>query len=381
MRKIILKKSRVFLCVFSALIIGGAVDSFAQEESKNFPNISGQLLLQTEYDHIVSSAENGVPKANGFIYAQPTFSLNLTNNFSVKTQWRFQPNDRLTTRNPNYPERYRTFINSNREVGISDNGLLIEELKVNFENEDLAIFAGKFDPKFGFAHDKTKRIGVFLSQFNEDYNLREKIGVGLVATLDDVKISANSFFNDKTGMSESWPDDRGRANNSKGLAGNQTMSSYSISLAGSRVLGIEDLSYNVAYRSLDVGNIDGASREQGLTAGGEYKWRIGSLTYLIPMIELVKINNFTGFSGRNATYLTASTKLSYDNWSAGISYANRDISNKKFAASNENGRQLQLFVGYKFKNGLTIDIARAKIKEGNNSASLIGGSLGYIYQF
>ena len=74
------------------------------------------------------------------------------------------------------------------------NGLLVEELKIEFENEDLRAFAGKFDPNFGSAWRKSKKKNwCFTAQMTEDYNLREKLGVGVTALLENSNITVNAF--------------------------------------------------------------------------------------------------------------------------------------------------------------------------------------------
>lgn len=351
-------------------------------ESQQFPNISGTILYQLEGDRVMSTQESGVSANNAFIYVEPKVSLNFNKNWSIKTDFRLNPNDSLTTRNSTYPERYRTFLSANRGLGQEDLGIIVEEMKVHFENEDMKLFAGKFDPTFGTAYNKAKRIGVFTSQFAEDYNLREKIGVGGIALLEDSKISINTFFNDTTGLSRSTLNDRGRAASNNGIAGNTgTLSSYSVAMDGQNIFGVENWFYNVGYRSLGVSKLDGRAREKGYVIGSEYLYKIGQQTSIIPFVEVAKINNFTGEQGRNALYSTVALIGKYSSWTASISRLSRNISQHQDITPRVKDHQLQLSVGYKFTNNLTLDVSRSNMKESGNRASLIGTVLSYVQEF
>lgn len=360
-----------------------AAFSFAKiaNAAEQFPNVSGSILMQLEVDRVLSSKKQGVEQNNAYIYSEPKLSLNFNRNWSVKTEWRLQQNDVLTTRDDTNPERYRTFMSDNRSIGFGETGLLIEQLKVNFQNEDMEFSAGKFDPTFGTAHNKAKRIGVFTSQFTEDYNLREKIGANLSAILENSKITISSFFNDTTDLSKSALSDRGRAQRSDKVAGNTgTLSSYTISMEGHNPFGIKNWNYNFGYRNLSVDNSPGRAAEKGYVVGSEYLYKAGSDTYLIPFIEIVKISNFTGESARDALYTTVAGILRYSSWTASISSLKRDIDSAGNKTSSS-GRQLQVSAGYKFTNNFTVDVSRSNIREDGAKGALFGVMFSYFYKF
>ena len=347
-----------------------------------YPSVTGDALVQFHADRVISTKKSGVAANNAFIYIEPNISLNFNKNWSIKTGWRIHPNSVLTTRNSTYPERYRTVLQEDRGFHFDDNGLLVEELKLNFENRDMEFFIGKFDPKFGTAHNKRKRIGVFTSQFTEDYNLREKIGTGVSALLERSKISFSTFFNDTTGLADSALDGRGRPSRSDGLAGNTgTLSSYVVKIEGEDFFGIHNLIYNIGYRSLSVDDMEDRAREQGYVFGAEYLYKIGARSSIIPFIELVKINNFTGASGRGAFYKTAAIITKYRSWIGSVSYVDREVDKYQTSIPEANDRQLQLSVGYKFTNNIALDVTRAAIKEDGYTASVLGFALSYLYEF
>ena len=369
--------------LFSLLFL--TTPCLAIAESNDLPIISGKVFYQIQTDRIINSQNNSLKKSNGFLYVEPNISLNITNNWSIKNQLRFQPNNILTTRNADNPERYRTFLQSDRGIDIKNNGVIVEEIKLQYENEDMKLALGKLDPTFGTAHRRSKRIGVFTSQFTEDYNLREKIGVNVVALLEDAQLSVSSFFNDNTNLSNSAIDKRGIDNKSKGLAGStKSFSSYSVSLEGDNLFAFKNWFYYFGYRSLAVKNpiVNNIyrDREQALAISSEYKHKIGKQTSLIPFAEAVYIKNASGIKDRNSTYLTTALIGQFSSWTASGSYGLKNINNKQIN-NNKTDKQLQFSVGYKFDNNITLDLSRAKITENGQNAVLVGANLTYMQEF
>ncbi len=370
-------KKILSLCFLGILIASNA----HARRVEQYPNITGNVLTLFKADRIISAKKDNIDANNAYLFIEPQFSFNINEAWSIKTDWRLQPNNVLTTRDQTNPERYRTFLQSNRGFNFQDMGLLIEQLKLDFQNDDFRFYAGKFDPTFGTAWSKAKRMGIFTSDFTEDYNLREKIGGGMTVFLENSKFSANTFFNDTTAMSRSAIHDRGRAQRLDGLSGNTgTFSSYSLSLEGSNVLGLENWFYNVGYRSLGVDKLPNRSRETGYVLQSEYLYNLTNRISLIPFIEIVKFKNFSGINGRDALYTTSAVIAKYSNWTASISNLTRNI-NMVSGYPTASGRQLQFSAGYKFTNNLTLDVTRANIVENGRKAALIGFAVSYLYNF
>ena len=165
---------------------------------------------------------------------------------------------------------------------------------------------------------------------------------------------------------------------------NDNLSSYSVNLKTSKTLGFDNWFSNLGYRSLGVKHSLNGSREFGMVLNSEYLWQYGKMS-IVPYLELVKINNFTGEKDRNALYSTTAMMLRYNNWNMSGSFINRNIKNKIKNYSIKD-YQAQISVGYKFKNGFAIDLTRANIKESSlnsvsSKASLIGANLSYLYKF
>ncbi len=355
----------------------------AAKDDEQYPNISGKALFEFRGDSITSSKKDNINANNGNINIDTDFGLNFNKNWSLITNWRFAP---MNQQSANNPERYRQILANKRGNGLSEDGLAVDQLKGQFENEDLRFFFGKFNPAFGTAFRKEKRIGVFVIDFTKDYELRGKIGVGFSALLEKSEITVDTFFNDTTALSNSAIEKRGTENRSNGLAGNTSSpSSYTAAIEGQDFFGVKDLFYNFGYRNLAVDNLPGRDNETGMVGGLEYLFPVGIKTSLIPFIEIASINNLSGIKGRNSTYTTVALIGKYSSWTASIARVSRSIRQKNILTSEDLGRtndkQMQYSVGYKFSNNIAVDISRANIKEDGRKAGLLGVLVSYVYNF
>ncbi len=354
---------------------------------KRYPNISGSLLTEVRTDSLLENNNSKIIKKNaGYLNAEFHTSLNFNENWSFKNAINFRPTSK---RQSTYPERSRFILGQDqgidRGINIDDSSLIVEEIKIAFENEDMKFAAGKLNPSFATLYRRNKRIGFFITDYTEDYELREKIGFNLAAILEDSEINLSTFFSDATDLSSSGLNNRGNLDRNDGTSSNTgTLSSYSITLEGRDFLEVDNLFYNVGYRSLGVENRNGTSaRETGYTINLEYLYQLGQNTYLIPLIEYVKIDNFTGRINRDARYVTTALILKYNGWNGGITYLDRQTENNYPAATLLNNKDsiLQFNMGYKFKNNFSIDISRASIEEDNVSATAVGAIISYFYEF
>jgi len=363
--------------IFATLIILTLLNcNVFAKDNQQYPNISGNALFEARVDRADSANTSDVKSINGLINIDADFSLNINKNWSVITDWRIK---QVKGKNPNdnNPERYRTIL-FNRGLNVEDEGLVVEQLKGQFENDDARFFFGKFNPAFGSAFRKEKRIGIFTTDFTKDYELREKIGAGFTALLQDSEIEFSLFSNDKTTLNESAIQKRDNLNNSDDLAGDK--SSYSVAIKGKDLFAVNNLTYNFGYRNLAVRNIAGRSDEVGIVGGLEYLLPIRSEISFIPFIEISHINNLSGEKNRDALYSTVAIVSKYKSWTASISSIGRDIKQQNNISSNKDS-QIQYSLGYKFDNNIILDATRARIKENGYNANLTGVNLSYSYNF
>jgi len=358
------------------------INEFALAKSDaQYPNTSGQVLFEFKPDHILKATKEGASSSNAYVNIEPDLALNFNKNWSIKTGWRIFPT--MQQRNSANPERSRTILSEDRGINQDDTTLIVEELKAFFQNDDMKFFAGKYDATFATLYRKTKRIGVFTTDFTEDYELREKIGFGGAALLEDSEITFNTFFNDTSALSSSgFGKTRPRDSSRSGLAGNtQTLSSYSITIEGEKLFGIEKLFYNFGYRSLGVNSDANNARETGYTANFEYLHKLSEYSSIMPVIEIVKINNFTGKANRDARYVTVAAIGKYSNWTASATEVYRDIDGNYYNNAKNHDRQFQLTAGYKFANNISVDVSRLRLREDGYSSSMIGIMASYLYKF
>ncbi len=370
-------------------IILAALTIFSsQAKGEQFPNISGEMLTEIRGDKIIeiNGADPNINKTAGYLNVELKSAINFNKEWSLKNSINFLPASR---RQYIYPERSRFILGSekgiNRGVNVDDSSLVVEEIKIAYENEDMKFSAGKINPTFATLYRRNKRIGYFITDFTEDYEITEQIGYSLSSILEDTEITLNNFFSDTTGLSDSGLNGRSKRNRNDNTAGNTgTLSSYSVTIEGRDFFEIDNLFYNVGYRSLGVNkDVRDLSREVGYTMNLEYLYKLGRSTFLIPLMEVVKIENFTGKLDRDAQYITTSLIFKYQGWNSSASYINRKIDNNYAAAPTNNSKDsiLQFNIGYKFKNNMALDVSRAAIEEDKVKATAIGAILSYFYEF
>lgn len=363
-----------FASLFSVIIL----TSFAARAEEQFPNVTGEIISKARFAFINGESPSGSYKRATELEVEPKFSVNINEEWSVKNSWRLAP---FKSREEDNYQINQVFPSENQPTSPKKYGLAVEEIKGDFRNEDMNIFFGKYNATFGKAWEEDRRIGVFAHDYTKDYQLKEKIGAGVAALLDDGgAVTLNVFFNDTTPLSNTALNKRGTNKTSDGYAGNKrNLTSYSVTVSGNNFLNVEDLHYNFGYRDLDVDGKDGFDNERGFVAGFEYYLPLNYKTYFVPFIEVAKFNNYYGVAGRDALYATVSMMIKYSNWQGGVSYVKRNI--KSEDPKDTNDSQTQYFVGYKFKNGITIDASHASVKEGSASAKIIGVATGYNYKF
>lgn len=371
----------LFLLVATKFLM---VNSFANPKDQ-YPNVDGQILFEVRGDRILNSKQQGIETNAGYVNIEPDFTLNFNENWSVKTGVRILP---MRQRQYQYPERSRSILGDNtginRSINIDDSGAVVEELKAQFENEDMKFSAGKFNPTFATLYRRNKRIGLFTTDITEDYELREMLGFSGSALLEDSEITLSTFFQDTTSLSNSAVKRRkSRDRRDFAAANTGTLSSYSLTIEGRKFLGVENLFYNFGYRSLGTDESQDTKRETGISANLEYLHKIGRNTSIIPVFEYVKINNFTGRRNRNGEYLTTSLIAKYSSWNLSVTSVFRNLDNNYEASLRQKNRDrlLQLNVGYKFTNNIALDVSRAEIKEDSKKASALGFILSYLYEF
>ena len=344
-----------------------------------YPNIEGEILFESRSDHILSKSANNIDENSSYFNIESYLQFNINQNWSIISNFFYDP---FIEREANSPERTRSILTDDRKINFLENGLILEEIKISFENDDLRFSAGKFNPEFGSMWQKKKKTGIFTTAFAEEYELREKIGLNLDILFEDHQISLASFFSDNTDLSDSALFvHRGSLPRSNGQSGNtSTLSSYAISAKGQDLFNIENLYYNIGYHHQDTDNINGFDAETGYVIGLEYLYEMPSTLKLILVTELAVIDNFTGLEGVDATYFTLGVVAKYQNWNFAITNIDKRINNTP-AFGDVRDYLFEILAGYQFENGIKIDVSRADFKQDKQKGEAVGLMLSYIYQF
>lgn len=352
----------------------------------SYPNMTGQVLAEMRYDHVLDSNKNNLESNAGYLNIEPDFSFNFRPNWSVKTGLRILP---VRQRRYDHPERQRFILGNeegtNRGFNQDDTGIIVEEIKLHFENEDMRAQLGKFNPTFGTLYRRSKKIGLFVTDITEDYELREQIGGSVSAILEDAEVTVNAFMADTTGLSNSALRQREERSSKDGTSANTDYpNSYSVTVEGQNLFGLNNLFYNVGYRNMAVeSNVINTKRESGYTVNLEYLYRYSRNASLIPVLEIASFKNFTGLDGRDADYITMALVSKYSSWTASIAQVYRNLDNNSTLASRQKNRDelLQFSVGYQFTDNFSLDVSRAEIKEDGSKSSNVGFIASYFYEF
>ena len=291
-----------------------------------------------------------------------------------------------------------------------DQGAWIEQLYAAYRYDQLDLFAGKINPRFGIAWEFAP--GVYGREFAEDYELTERIGFGAAYTVDrpdlgEHRLSASTFFADTTALGESvitrprFTDpatERVKRNRKSygGVSNTESLSSYAVVLEGAAIPFLGGFTYHLGYSNQKQGE-DGSDRERAYVAAATYRWDIrGDLAFL-PLVEWVRVRNAGGNpaetdedTGETAnpkldrTYLTLSGTLVYHPpesgiWNTALSWTRRDTG--RDGAEPPRDHLFQISAGYRFPFGLGIDIGWAHIKEDDQTSKSVGAFITYNYEF
>lgn len=117
----------------------------------------------------------------------------------------------------------------------SGSGTYVDVLQAQYDFENFSIWGGKIDPAFGRASDATP--GLHGSDIAENYNLSERLGGGASYSFEAAgnanRLQASAFTVDRTVLSESLFNNRGRTSLDDGGAGNSKgVSSIAVALDG-----------------------------------------------------------------------------------------------------------------------------------------------------
>lgn len=357
---------KLYLLTGTILSIGIAAPAMAQQ----YPTISGEVVSELQNEYTYNSDDASTDEYNNIFFrteVAPTVQLN--ENFFIDgvAVW-----EDIQDREPN-------------EDNFFDNeGVFIEEIKINYENGPYAAWAGKFNPGFGIAWDFGR--GIWGEDFAEDYEITEKIGAGAAYTFDTAgfgahTIAANAFFADTTFLSGSTVTNRDTLDKSDGGVSNtEDLSSFVVSLEGENLAGVENLYYKLGYRHQDEGDVNaGGDDETGYVVTLGHAFPVTDRVGVDALVEFTDIENFEAGTNDNQ-YFTASVITTLDDqWNLTTSYTSRDISVD--GGSDIEDHLLQISGGYDFGQGTTAELGWRNAEEDGSDSDIIGGLIRHTFEF
>lgn len=340
------------------------------DETSSYPNLSGEAVFEIQLEHGTDSDDPDNERTNTFGRTEVAPTLQLNEHFFI---------DGVAVLEPTQDG------DPGDDTFFENEGVFIEEIKLNYKNGPWGVFAGKFNPGFGIAWDYGR--GIWSEDFAEDYEITEKLGVGTAYTFEtehsgNHTVTASTFFADTSALSESTITGRGRVKKSDGGASNtEDFSSFVVSLDGENAGGIENLSYHLGFRHLAEGDVPtaGGDDEQGFAANVNYVIPVSDAVKSDVLLEVVSISNIDGGTD-DARYYTASiVNTLYDDWNVTVGYTKRDIDVS--GAADVNDHLLQVSGGYDFGNGLTLEAGWKNTEESGVDTNILGGLARYTIEF
>ncbi len=359
-------KTKNLLLSGAALFVASAP---VTANAQSLPTLSGEVVVELQNEYTTDSDDSTTDGYNNlFLRTEVAPTLSFNENFFIDgvIVW-----EDIQDRDPN-------------ESNFFDNeGVFVEEIKLNYENGPFAAWAGKFNPGFGIAWDFGR--GIWGEDFAEDYEITEKIGLGAGYTFETESFgahtfAANTFFADTTFLSGSTITNRVTTDlDDGGVSKTEDFSSYVISLEGEDLAGVENLYYKLGYRNQDEGDATvGGDRETGYVVTLGHTLPITDRVEVDGLLEFADISNFEGGSADNQ-YATASFITTIDDaWNVTASYTARDIDD---AGADSEDHLLQISAGYDFGQGTTAELGWRNAEEGGSDSDIIGGLIRHTFEF
>ena len=374
-------KTKGFIAI-PTLLLGGCLIPEKGQADEFSPSLSGDVVIEWQNELTYESDDPNNEKNHSFLRTEVAPFVGLTEHFFVDGGLVLEPFDQAIAGNPGHHE----------DIWFDSEGVFAEELKLNFENGRYAVWAGKFNPAFGTAWDFGR--GIWSEDFAEDYEITEQIGIGagyIFGSEDEGEhiISAATFFNDTTFLSDSLITARERHDKKDGGAGNtEDFSSFSVAMDGENVFGIEDLTYHAAYRFLGAGDADGVNGddERGVAIGAGYVFPVNDDLEIDLKAEYATIASYGGVRDgvtgnfHDHDYLYGSVITRYQQWNLALGYTARNI-DRGNGFSDMNDHLVQVSGGYDFNNGLTAEVGYRGTEEGGVDSDMAGFLLRYMFEF
>lgn len=359
-------QAALFLAVAMLMPLAINPQSARADDGKSYPRVEASISIEVQNDATYKSQDEDAELNDLFTTTEPEVTFHFNRQLSLLIHGVLEP-----VRDP-APGDDRVF---------EDHGFYLEEIKLEYDADWIFGFGGKFAPNFGLAWDTAP--GVYGTDFAEDYEFAENIGFGggFAYSSDAVGthgVSASTFFQDYSILSDSAITSRGHTRVSDGGVGNTgDFSSFAVSIDGAEMPIAPGFAYHAAFIQRGNGKGD-AEDEKGLVFSGSYAVDLQGVT-VTPLVEYAHFFDADGVKDQERGFLTTALQLEWRNWNLALSRTSRDTNRPN--AGNIDDILYQVSAGYSFDLGLTADVGWKIAEEEGVEAQTIGFLLTYARDF
>lgn len=248
----------LILTIPAQVFAQSATDLIEDDDETPVPGVEVNLLIEYQSDIIVDG-KDGDDKIDGsqtYATHELDAAIHFSQFVSLYTTITYEPVR-------GFLKDFDADLVNDDQFG-EDQGVTLEQLYLEFEFNNIAVFFGKFTPNFGRAWEDAP--GIYGTDFAEDYEILESIGFGGSFEVENTQIgdltfTASGFQLDRTGLSKTLFQNTGPNRRSDGGAGNTDgIKSFTVAFDAEEILGDgdENLNLHMAYmrRGKGIGNAD-----------------------------------------------------------------------------------------------------------------------------
>lgn len=345
------------------LMIAPAFPTFADTGSTGI-ELGGNVIFRLGYNGVYD-ADAALPETNDYLalmIASPKVSFGPR--VTLKSEFR------LEDVRPPFEDR-----------AFEDEGLFARKLFADVKVSDrLSIQAGKFTPSFSFASLVTP--GMYGNNYNKEIELIERVGFGADYRLTSsgnasYVISAATFFDDTSFLSDSLGSSRGNKARSDGGASNtESFESFTLSVQGSELIQFPGLTYQLALIHEARGEGD-SNDESGFLVAATRTYPLARDRSFTWIAEIAPIWNFEG-SADDVVYTSGGLVYTQGPWTGVISgtYRERELA----GGGRFDEYSIQTSIDYAFGGGLSLAVAHEFLRAQNDRSRRIGVRLSKVVE-
>ena len=370
------------------VVIGSLALVLAADEvtGQDYPRVVGKTEIELQYDYFYD-ADLGRDRGSTRYISDLFTTTELGVALEVSPAWSIQTG--LVLEPVRSPIRDRTF---------DDLGFYGEQLYLRYAASGFSLFAGKYNPLFGIAWNAAP--GVYGTDFAEDYEVTEQIGLGATyafateamgayslegsAFTADTSVLSKSVFTKprRTDTNVERASSLSRANG--GVANTGRLNNAALSAAVDDVPSLEGLAAQVSFLLRQAGRTE-SSDERGTAFGLTYEAELETGVKIALLSEYAVLDDFSG-ANQTARYFTYGGEINWDSgWLASAIVTKRDLD--PAAGFDDDGRKrlVTATIGYAFSEGhlqgLKASIGWKNERSGASDTDSVGLQFTYDYDF